>query len=66
MATHILDHRSHRSRGSESAASAPPVPITANTTASLPVSSGATLVDVENNIAEQRSPPDQVRLTPRG
>ncbi|KAI0087847.1 Rapamycin-insensitive companion of mTOR, N-term-domain-containing protein [Irpex rosettiformis] len=58
---HFLDHRTHRSRGSDSAASAPPVPVHTTTTASLPTSTGTTLVDIESDGIEQRSPADQLQ-----
>ncbi|KAI0697900.1 Rapamycin-insensitive companion of mTOR, N-term-domain-containing protein [Cytidiella melzeri] len=53
--TPFHDHRTHRSRGSESAASAPPLSTHASTTASLPTGSVTNLVDVENDGSEQKS-----------
>ena len=58
---HFLDHRTHRHRGSDSAASAPVVSAQTATAASLPTSTGATLLDAESDGIDQRSPVDQVR-----
>ena len=60
ISTHILEHRSHRSRGSESAANAPSLITNTAPTASLPEMSGTTLGDADSDVPEQRSPADPV------